>query len=234
MKYWALEHGERANFSFIEPKGILIGPIAWRLRTQCSPEEVGWPDPPPVYRASCPLKRGVTDYPSLVRPSEVVSDRLRLFLEVEAPGCCEFVRVLVQDESGRDTGVYWAIKWPRTIDCLAEESFDKDENGEYVLYDHGDRRVQYPIIDVHRIPARDQIGIIRGYEPMVLISNDLRLKLKKAGFTGLRFDRIAVYDDPDRIPFNPPDRSRPKGEIPLIPKVARHGRVTKKKTKKKS
>lgn len=58
-----------------------------------------------------------------------------------------------------------------------------------------------PIIDPSRIPPDGVLGLLGEYEVVRLIRNDLRLKLIRAGFTGLEYFRIAHSNGTDFLPF---------------------------------
>lgn len=118
----------------------------------------------------------------------LVSDRLRRFLEIEAPDAAEYLPVQIDGPRADEMpGPYWAVNMLRLFDCLdEEESMDVDEDGK--------RFVQVPVVDVSRVPPDGVFGLLKGFQIVRLIRNDLRLKFKKAGFTGAWFERIAEID----------------------------------------
>lgn len=141
----------------------------------------------------------VVGYPGIM----IVSDRLRKFFETEAPGAAEYLPVRIEGPRACEMpGPYWAVNKLSLFDCLdEEESMDVDENG--------DRFVQVPVVDVSRVPSDGVFGLLKGYEVMSLIRNDLRLKFQKAGFTGAWFQRIAEIDRSARPRPAPSSTKRP-------------------------
>lgn len=131
------------------------------------------------------------------------SDRLRAFFEAEAPGAAEYLPIRIDGPRSREMpGPYWAVNMLRLFDCLDEkESMDVDENGK--------RFVQIPVVDISRVPSDGVLGLLKGYQVVRLIRNDLRLKFQKAGFTGAWFQRIAEIDRSARPRPAPSSTKRP-------------------------
>lgn len=152
-----------------------------------------WPSPPPVFTYK--VAEIFEDMPWPCFSVEIVSDRLRLFLEEHAPGAAEYHPVRFQGpRSEHIPGPYWCMNWLRRFDCLDEDmSMDEDEDGR--------RFVQVPVIDPTRIPDDGVLGLLGGYEVYKLIRNDLKLKIQKAGFLGPQFYRIAHNNGVGLVPF---------------------------------
>jgi hypothetical protein len=179
---------------------------AWRTRVRLregrpmGPGE--WPSPPPVF-----VYTSVKCFEDIPWPRRVsifiVSDRLRALLEAEAPGAAEYLPVHLQGPRSRELpGPYWVMNWVRLLDCLDEEaSMDEDEKGRFV---------QVPVIDPSRIPPDATLGLLKGYEVVKLIRDDLRIKIEKAGLTGLKYSPIAQLDSNPQTSIRPNRSARSK------------------------
>lgn len=227
-KFWSFScdgDTRRGRFHVDEVAGP--SPWPWRSRfqqgTAMGPGE--WPDPPPQIQADPELhkKKPVPcfeDLPWSGLSEHIVSDRLRTFLEAEAPGAAEYLPVeLVGPGSENCPHRYWVVNWLCVFDCLDEEaSMNEDENGRYV---------EVPVIDASRIPDDGVIGVLNGYRVVVLIRNDLRLKMKKAEIIGPQFYGIAHSDGTNFEPFIKPDAKGGPGKIQFPTKLpsARSGRA---------
>ncbi|MBL8991380.1 MAG: hypothetical protein JNJ48_07350 [Phycisphaerae bacterium] len=151
-----------------------------------------WPSPAPlfVYDQRPPV---FEDFPVPNSDICVASDPLRAFLEREAPGACEFLPIRIQGPGIESVPHrFWAINWIRVFDCLDPRSMEQTEDGP---------RVAVPVIDPSQIPLDGVLGLLGGYQVVRLIRNDLRLKLIRAGFTGLDYYSIAHRDGTDFLPF---------------------------------
>ncbi|MCW5765346.1 MAG: hypothetical protein KIT68_05165 [Phycisphaeraceae bacterium] len=136
---------------------------------------------------------GFRGLPFTVIDIYVASTPLRKFLEQEAPGACEFLPIRIQGPGIESVPHrFWAINWIRVFDCLDPRSMEQTEDGPKVVV---------PIIDPSRIPPDGVLGLLGEYEVVRLIRNDLRLKLIRAGFTGLDFYHIAHSNGTDFLPF---------------------------------
>jgi len=162
-----------------------------------------WPSPPPVF-----TYQKVNVFEDMPWPNHsfyIASSRLRVFLESEAPGAAQYLPV--RFAGPRSTTIpqkYWAMNWLRVFDCLDEASYNEDKNGKFV---------EVPIIDRTRIPEDAVLGIVKGYQFEVIIRNDLRLKIEKAGLLGPQFYRIAHRDGTDFKPFMKPDHFASSSEV---------------------
>jgi len=160
---------------------------------------VEWPDPP-VLMVSESIKR-VVDFPGHLG-FKVVSGRMRQMLERLAPDAAEYLPLRFEGPNADalpDT--YWAINWLRVMDCLHETSFNVDRKGK--------RYVEVPVIDPAMIPGDFVLGIVKHFEPLTLIRNDLRLALNKAGITGTAFFKVASIDRPETITWTKVNWSKP-------------------------
>lgn len=204
-KFWCWSgHGNAKAENW--PLRALDEDWAWdiRVRLRRGTKLRIWPDPPPVFVFK--KVKEFTDMPCGMDSFHVVSDRLRKFLEVEAPRSAQYFPIRLQGPRAHELSQpYWAINWIRVFDCLDPQSYNVD--------DAGTRYVQVEIIDSSRIPGDGVLGLLGGFTVTVLIRNDLKLKLQKAGFTGLWFPRIAHSDGRNFKPFMSVDYSEvPEGE----------------------
>jgi hypothetical protein len=144
----------------------------------------GWT--PPVFAADPPP--AFEDVPWAAGCFLLVSSRLRAFLEAEAPGAAQYLPVVIEGPGAEGAGPYFAVNWLRTLPCLDEAaSMNVDPTGR--------RYVEVPVIDPRRAPADAVIGPLGGYTVVTLVRDDLRKKLKAAGFTGPQFYKIAHSTD---------------------------------------
>jgi hypothetical protein len=154
-----------------------------------------WPSPPPLFCYDS-VKQFV-DLPGCLRLT-IVSGRLRTLLEQLAPGSAEFLPVRLKGpRSDELPDTYWGVNWLRVIDCLHAESFNIDEQGK--------RYVEVPVIDPSKIPADFVLGVLEHFRVQVLVRNDLRLALKKAGVRGTQFYKVASIDRPESITWHKVD-----------------------------
>ncbi len=154
-------------------------------------------------RFSCETATSLFDCLQIVVNSSLtVSDRLRSFFETEAPGAAEYLPIRIEGPgSERASSRYWIMNWLKVFDCLDEEaSINTDDTGR--------RYVEVPVIDPRRIPPDGVLGVLKGFEVVQLVRNDLRLKLIKAGFTGLWFTKIAHVTVSESINFEKVDWSK--------------------------
>lgn len=176
----------------------------WWLRDGRRVASKQWPLATPLFGYS-ELPVQFTDMP---RSGDfyIASARLREFFEAEAPGAAQYLPIRIDGPgSASIPGPYWAMNFVRVFDCLDEElSMNTDENG--------DRFVEVPVIDPRRIPDDGVLGLLGGYQVIRLIRNDLRLKIKKAGFTGLDFFGIAHSTTPEDVTWEKPDH-RAEAEV---------------------
>ncbi|MCB9844665.1 MAG: hypothetical protein H6811_01580 [Phycisphaeraceae bacterium] len=185
----------------------------FRLR-EGRPIEAGeWPDPPPLftYEDAVMFPDLATDLTYMY----VISSRLRSFLEAEAPGAAEYLPVRFEGPRSEEIPEpYWAMNWLRVLDCMDEDACTNiDEDGKPFIV--------VPVIDPAKAPEDGVLGLLGGYTVMKLIRNDLRLKMQKAGFTGIWFMRLSHSRDP----FSPqyrlvgrPDKDPPPPPPPPPPK----------------
>ena len=130
----------------------------------------------------------------------IVSPRLRKFLEVEAPGHCQFFPVHISGPRPNDAQFdYWAINWLRAADCLDPQSYDG------TFHDDGRPKVMVPIIDISRIPSDFLIGPLKNFRVQEIIRDDLRRKMRAAKFVDPWFERVAHADGRNFRPFIRPD-----------------------------
>lgn len=133
------------------------------------------------------------DMPSVAQSVHVVSDRLRQFLEEQAPDTAEYFPVeIVGPGQDQIKTKYWAINWIAQFDCLHEQSYNEDDDGRYV---------EVPIIDVSRIPQGERVGLLSGFSVVTLMREDLKKQIASLGFTGPQFYKIAHSDGTNFIPY---------------------------------
>lgn len=176
-----------------------------------------WPSPPPLWISKKRPQR-LEDMPWSVGYFYVVSTRFRAFLERESPGCAQFLPMRIEGPGAEDIkSPYWVVNWLRLFNCLDEEaSMNEDEHGRYV---------EVPVIDPRRIPADGLIGMLKKYEVVTLIRDDLRKKIKAAGFTGPQFFDVASIDVPESINFKKVDWvAKGKGPKPKPKETTKHRR----------
>lgn len=175
----------------------------WRMAMRfCQGRRLrSWPDPLPVFAYGARYFKEFVDMPCSIDGIQIVSERLRLFLLKEAPGAAQFMPITLEGPRSSEIPFpYWIINWTKVFDCLDPQSFNVD--------DAGIRYVEVPIIDASRIPDDGVLGVLGEFEVVSLVRNDLRLKMIKAGFTGLEFFRIAHSDGTDFRPYMSVDWSQ--------------------------
>jgi hypothetical protein len=167
-----------------------------RLRQGTPLSKREWPKTPPVFVHKSKI---MVDIPSPDRDIYIVSSRLRAFLEAEAPDAAEYYPVTLRGPGGMERhGEYWAMNFIRVFDCL-----DRDKSMN--IRADGTPFVEMPVIDGSLIPPDGVLGLVKDFRVMRLVRNDLRLKIKKAGFTGVRFGEVAHSDGTNFKPFIKPD-----------------------------
>jgi hypothetical protein len=120
----------------------------------------------------------------------IVSGRFKSFLEQEAPDAVEFFPVTIKGpRENEQPDNYWVMNFIRVFDCMDKKaSTIRDEKGNPFLTD--------PVIDPSRIPQYEVLGLLGDHTVTKLIRNDLRQKIKKAGFTGIQFFKMPSVDRP--------------------------------------
>ena len=157
-----------------------------------------WPDPPVllVYDSY----KVIVDMPGKVG-FPVVSGKMRRILEEFAPDAAEYLPIRLKgpgSDSLPDT--YWAMNWLSIVDCLDERSFNVDRKGK--------RYVEVPVIDPKKIPPEFVLGVLEHYRVQILLRNDLRLALNKAGIRGTQFYKVASINRPESITWKNVDWSK--------------------------
>lgn len=201
-KFWQFDHSGdvRGGRWHVEAKD---GNWSWKvhvtLRSGRRIPNGQWPDPPPVFTYTHMPR--VEDMPWPLDYMYICSQRLREFLEFEAPDAVQYMPIRFEGpDCNKIPGPYWAMNFIKVFDCLDEEaSMNTDENGTFV---------EVPVIDPSRIPPDGVLGLLKGYEVTCLIRNDLRLKMKKAGFVGPQFSRIASVDRQESITWQKVDYTK--------------------------
>lgn len=134
----------------------------------------------------------------------IVSDRLRDFLEREAPDCAEFLDVnIVGPQRQSLYKNYWAVNWLHAWDCQP----DKD----------------WPQFDVALIPEDGVIGVIAGrgwaISGAVIARDHLCKRMKEANFIGLRFEKAKVMTSgkTKAVRKNPTTGKRETTELRFLP-----------------
>jgi len=173
-----------------------------RLRKGRSMTRSQWPSPPPVWTYD--KVKTFEDMPWGIRDFHIVSDRLRAFLEVEAPGAAQYMPIALRGPRQKEIPCsYWAMNFVRVFDCLDEEhSMNVDDTGR--------RYVEFPVIDPRRIPEDGVLGLLKEYEVDRIIRDDLRRKIIKEKFVGPQFYQIGQLDLPHTRNFKKVDWSKVK------------------------
>ncbi len=223
ITYWQLTDRSAEFWYLTEGAGYELwgNTLRFNLGTKMNPGE--WPDPPVllVYDSH----KLIVDFPGNLG-FRVVSGKMRRILEEFAPDAAEYLPIRLKgpgSDSLQDT--YWAMNWLSIVDCLDERSFNVDRKGK--------RYVEVPVIDPKKIPPDFVLGVLEHYRLQILLRNDLRLALNKAGIRGTQFYKVASIDRPESItwknvdwskadedearPASPPPRP-PKKRVPPRPK----------------
>jgi hypothetical protein len=196
--YW--EPAECRKFMINAEDSVWGQRVRPRLREGEPLKPSEWPKVPPLHTVDEKYNK-VDDYPAVGDGYVVVSQIVRELWEAEAPGAAQYLPIRL--EGPGVVKQYWAVNWLCLIDCLDEQSYDEDANGRFV---------QVPIIDANRIPDDQVLGAVKDFTPLRILRNDLRLKMIKAGITGVRFSKVAHADGTNFVPFIRPDYSKAKEE----------------------
>lgn len=165
------------------------------------PPPTVWPTPWPVWIYDKMPAGGPHDVPADVGGNVLVSERLRVFLEVHAPQQLSFYPVRVQGPGSNILGKYFVVRFEYGWDCLHPYAWDEDENGRFVAF---------PVLDRGRIPADGVIGGVKGFSVLRLMRDDLKQKILAAGFTGFDLTRRPSFmDDSSTTMFEHVNRERP-------------------------
>lgn len=133
-----------------------------------------WPTPPPLYTykrvGTVPDARA-----ALRRDPWIISEPLRVFLDHAAPAAAQYLSVRVEGPGRADLyAEYWAVNWLQAWHC------------------HHSRGAE---IDPARLPADQPLGFIAdggAFRHEIIARADLKLAIQKAGFVGLRYQRVPL------------------------------------------
>ncbi len=131
---------------------------------------------------------------------QVVSLRLRRFIEQIAPGEAQFLPITIRQKHGKtfDNGEYWCVHWKHVIDCI-----DWSKSRYITQKDHqGTEYRQFAfmgiVIDPSKIDSK-----VHFCRPLwnslyvVLIRSSTAKLMRKEKFSGPQFDHILLTTDPD-------------------------------------
>lgn len=128
------------------------------------------------------------DAPFSLDSNFFVSDRLREFLEAEAPGHAQYLPVRMEGPGvGEAQRRYWVVNWLHLLDCL-----EGPTSAEIRASGTGLRMV---VIDAERIPPNVLVGRLKDRRVTTIVRSDLVRKIKKAKFTGPQFYDVWMKTD---------------------------------------
>lgn len=130
------------------------------------------------------------DMPWTYGYAQTVSDRLRKFFILEAPGCVQFlpVKAFLGDQEMPQNS-YWVANWLCVIDCI-DWRLSKIRN----KIPNPRAKLIWPrIIDLNKA-HQAPLFIVKEQPSLVLIRSDLKDKLQYEGFTGCQYYKIEQHD----------------------------------------
>jgi hypothetical protein len=144
-----------------------------------------------VYHLDLDRKDRLEDMPWIMGGGEVVSDRLRAFLERYAPGQLQFLPIQTRYKKKPLPAVtYWVMKTLKVLDCInfKASTYKPMEGQPHRVF------MQYVVFDLDAIPQ--DVMIFRSFsdEVPLYIRNELRIALEGQGMTGCQFYPVNSQD----------------------------------------
>lgn len=128
------------------------------------------------------------DMPWIIGYVQVISDRLRLFLEATAPDCVQYLPL--RAFHGREELPlynYWVANWLPVVDCI-------DWRLSKVWSKGAKAKLIWPrIIDLNRTHGVPLL-IVKEQHGLLLIRSDLKEMLQREGITGCQYGTIEQHD----------------------------------------
>jgi hypothetical protein len=127
----------------------------------------------------------------------VVSERLRTFLENEAPGNAQFFEArIVGPKRLLPKEPYYLVNWLHVVDCIDLDKSEWDDQdpptGDPAQYDYW--RI---VVDPSRVPADVFVFRLKYFHVTIVIDQRLAQKIRKQGFTGPQFYDLSrsIFDE---------------------------------------
>lgn len=143
------------------------------------------------YTMKLERRRSLEDMPWMICSNDTVSQRMREFLEREAPGDLQYLPIKTTFR-GKPVpeATYWVIKALRYLDCIdiakSEYKTDEDEPGRYFF--------QRIVFELNNIPPNVMVFRAVHDEIPLYIRTELRDKIVAAGLTGCQFYPVNILD----------------------------------------